>query len=512
MAATDAGPGSVANPRGRRPAASPADLLPYVGLGLALLIGAFVRFWHLWSQSLFLDEAFTFDAAARPVHDLLVQILNHDAHPPAFYLVTHWLMSVFPHLTAQQFRSFTAPLGLVTIAAVWGIARRQFGEVAAFVAAVVVATEPSLVQLDRLYRMYAVLSALTAASWWLLVAIPDSAGARRRIYTIAYVVMAAALPSVQYLGGAVVLTQIAYAAWLFARSRSERPLFGLTLAGALAGALSLSWWVVWALPTQFHQGGYAGAGSVTQTWWEIPSGALGYGLPVEWYSSAWFAACFAGAGVIVVLAGAWLGRETILPWFLLPIALQAIFTALTGKDLILSRYLIHIVPAFAIACGALTAALLRTQWRVVGFVFALSIVSANGVALENELMDPVYQTPDWDQVAKVMTAEEAPRDRIVLDDGYPYLILRTTPAFAGRDISAPTEAEQVAPTIAWTDAKPSLRIWYVENQYYYPDPSRLVLAHLVKTRPRLHEWLEPRADLSNRVYFALFGPAKARHR
>jgi hypothetical protein len=55
-------------------------------------------------------------------------------------------------------------------------------------------------------------------------------------------------------------------------------------------------------------------------------------------------------------------------------------------------------------------------------------------------------------------------------------------------------------------------VWYVENQYYYPDPQRRILAHLAATRHRLHEWLEPRADLSNRVYIALYGteqmPAK----
>jgi hypothetical protein len=136
------------------------------------------------------------------------------------------------------------------------------------------------------------------------------------------------------------------------------------------------------------------------------------------------------------------------------------------------------------------------------------LVAVNGIALENELMDPVYQTPDWDRVGQIVESVAAPRDRIVLDDGYPYLILRSMPGFVGRDISAPTQVEQIPSTIAWIDAKPSQRVWYIENQYYYPDPSRLVLAHLKKTRPRLREWLEPRADLSNRVYFALFGPVK----
>jgi hypothetical protein len=506
--------------RDRQPSAAPIRMPVYAGLAAALAVGALVRFWHLGSQSLFLDEAFTFDAAGRSVHDLLVQIAGHDAHPPLFYLMTHWLMAAFPRLPEQSYRWFTAPLGLATIAASWGIARRRFGEAAAIVTALVVATEPSVVQLDRLYRMYALLTALTAVSWWLLVAMEDATGAARRSYGIAYVIAAALLPSVQYLGGAVILSQLAYAAYRWVTGRraagsgpSPGPsLVAATVAGAAAAAAALSWWVVWALPTQFHQGGYAGAGSVTQTWWEIPSGALGYGLPAEWYHDPSFAAGFAAAVIALALAGAWLGRATILPWYLAPVALQAIFTGATGKDLVLSRYLIHIVPAFGIALGAIAAAIFRTRYRAAGLCLALVAVAVNGVALTDELLDPVYQTPDWNMVGTIVAQHERQGDRIVLDDGYPYLILRAMPAFAGRATNAPTQSWQIAQTVRWIDAAPGSRIWYVENQFYYPDPGRLILAHLSSERPRLAQWLEPRADLSNRVYIALFGAVREHRR
>src|SRR5579864_5735616 len=134
------------------------------GLGVALAVGGVARFWNLTGQSLFTDEAFVFDAASRSVHDLLMQIAYHDAHPPLFYLMTHWLMGAL-HWPVQQYRYLTSAVGMVTIVAAWGIGRRLFGDVAGVTAAVVVALEPSLVALDRLYRMYAVLVALSALSW-----------------------------------------------------------------------------------------------------------------------------------------------------------------------------------------------------------------------------------------------------------------------------------------------------------------------------------------------------------
>lgn len=493
--------------------------VPVLGLIAALVIGGFVRLWGLTGQSLFLDEAFAFDAAGRPLHDLLMQIVQHDAHPPLFYLCTHWLMSAFPQLSERSYRWFTAPIGLLTVAATWGIGRRLFGDAAAAIAALVVATEPSLVELDRIYRMYAPLAALTMASWWLLLSFPDARGRARTWCAGAYVLCAALLPSIQYLGGAVLVAQLAYA--FFRRRRDaaptasaseQRPLFGLTCAGIAAAAVALAWWVPWALPTQFRQGGYAGAGAIAQSWWEVPNGALGYGLPIDWYRTPVFGEIFAAGAIGIAIAGAWIGRKSMLPWAYGPLALQLALGAATGKDLVLSRYLLPAVPVFALSIGAISAALFTTRVRALGLVLVLSVVGLNGVALTNELVDHFYQTPDWDLAGSIVAQHTTPGDRFVLDDGYPYLILRSMPAFAGHAIDAPTAASQIPSTLAFADLLPRVRVWYVENEFYYVDPQRRVLAHLEATRPRLREWLEPRADLSNRVYIALFGAERVHHR
>jgi len=474
-----------------------------VCLVAALLLGGFVRLWNVSGQSLFLDEAFVFDAASRPVHALLAQIAYHDAHPPLFYLVTHWLLQ-WLHWPKASFRYVTAPFGLLTIAATWGIARRVFGDLAAAVAALTIALEPAVIQLDRLYRTYGMLAGLGAASWWLILAAGDAKGKMRAVYWVLYACAIVTVTSTHYLGWMLLATQLAYA--VFAQTRRGVPAWPAMAAAAACAAAMAPWF--WALPIQFHQGGYAGAAGASAGAWSLARGVLGYALPVEWYGNPVFDIAFSLFAAAALAGGLWFGRGSILPWYAAPLAVQAVAAAAFGKDLLLARYLLYLVPAFAIAFGGVTAALLQSRAWAGGAVAAVAMLACNGAAATNETIDPVYQLPDWHQVAAWVSQYGARGDAIVLDQGYPYLILRDEPIFAGRDISAPTLASQITSTIRWIDARPTRRIWYVENQSYYPDPSRLVLAHLEATRALVREELEVRADLSNRVVVALFAPAR----
>src|SRR5690348_14299849 len=98
-----------------------------VVLAIALLIGAYFRFWDLTNRSLFLDEAFTLWVAAKPWAAMMNQIVYHDFHPPVFYALTHWLVAAL-RWQPWDYRFLTAPFGLLTIVASWAIARRLFGD------------------------------------------------------------------------------------------------------------------------------------------------------------------------------------------------------------------------------------------------------------------------------------------------------------------------------------------------------------------------------------------------
>src|SRR5438876_11574981 len=101
-----------------------------VVLALALIAGTYFRFWDLTSQSLFLDEGFTFMVAGKAWTQMIGWIVFHDFQPPLFYALTHDALERL-HWQFWDYRYLTAPFGLLTILASWAIARRLFGDFAA---------------------------------------------------------------------------------------------------------------------------------------------------------------------------------------------------------------------------------------------------------------------------------------------------------------------------------------------------------------------------------------------
>ncbi len=468
------------------------------GLVFAVAVGAMLRLWHLPSNSLYLDEAFVFEAARMPAASMLRFLAEHDAHPPLFYLLTHVAVATLGW-QPTWYRFLTAPFGLLTIVFTWAIARRAFGDVASAVAAIVVATEPTLILFDRLYRMYAILTALSAGSFWLMTSALAAEHARRRWLWVAYAIVAAVILQLQYLGAIVIASQGLYA--LF-DVRKRWPI----LASGATALLALTPWL-WIIERQWPQAGFAG-GQAPGSPWTLARDVLGYGIPIGWYHTVAFDWPFTIGVVAFLIAGLWLGRGGIVGLYVTPLVIQGIATALFHRNLLYGRYLIYLIPGFALACAAVTAALLRTKARIAGMVVLAAILALNGVADTNLLLDKFYQLSDWNTVETLLSSNERQSDVIVFDQMYSYLVLRSSPFVASREIRGPQSPADIAPVMRWIDSKADRRVWYVENQRFYSDPGGEVKKHLDATRPRLRAWLEVRADPSNIVYVALYGPER----
>ena len=470
-----------------------------VCLALALAAGAYLCYWHLTDQSLFLDEGFSIWIASKPWAGMMHQIVYHDFHPPVFYALTHWAIGAF-HWQPWDYRYLTAPFGLLTIVASWAIARRLFGVAAACVTAFVVAVEPALVDWDRIFRMYSVLAALATTSWWLLLVGEAQTGRRKVAAWLGYGAVAVLLPYVQYLGAVTLLCQGAYALFDL---RKRWPI----LASCFAAAIAMIPWL-WALRIQYPHGGYvAGQGGVPIYWVQLARDVFLTGLPISWIvhpASAWVMDVAVGLVVIVAVVK-W--PRTIVPFWLGICAVQVIATLATGKGLIVPRYLLPVIPGFAVAAGGIIASLLASRLRVAGAVLAAGLPALLAVCSLDIVWDPFYQLPDWYLVNLVVLQNERPGDAMLFVQGFPYMVVGNFTAFRGHAAEGPAMPSDVPATMEWIRKHAAQRMWYIENQWYYPDPQKKIKGLLDRTRPQLGTWSEARAQPSDIVNIVLYGPA-----
>ncbi|MDQ6767297.1 MAG: glycosyltransferase family 39 protein [Candidatus Eremiobacteraeota bacterium] len=480
--------------RGRRAAGEDIGRL---GLLLALLIGGLLRLWDLTSASQHTDEAFTFALSAMPIPALLANVAAHDFHPPLFYLVTHYLMVWLPK-PQWDYRFITALAGCLTIVGSWGAARRMFGPVAAAVAALAVALAPALVQHDRIYRMYALTVALSTLLWWLVLEIEHASGRRRAWLTATYAVLAVALPSIDYFGFLVLLTQGAYA---LTRRASLWPVLA-------AIGISFAAFVPWfgALREQLPLAGI----SMSRPGIDVGlaksiQGAFAAGMPDAWLS--WPGAAFAPALVlaVVVLVAGWLGRKSALPFWIGALALQIAGSLLLVKNLAyFPRYLLIDVPPVCIAIGLIVCELIAARLRLAAAALGIALVTFFAITISNVMFVPYYQFPDWYALNALMLAHEQPGDAVILDAGYEAYVVHDFTAFRGREVLRFMNPSDFDPLLRWIAHHPRRRVWYVQAQNFYWDPSARIASELERTRPAVLRRRWPRQSPVDDVLLILF--------
>ena len=472
-------------------------LRQYGWLLLALGVGAVCRFWDLTGPSLFIDEGFTFHISSFAPRLLLQEVAHADFHPPLFYLLTHELLRL--HWQPWNYRYLTALVGLATIAATWGFARKQFGAVAAAFAALFVAVEPNLVEWDRLYRMYAPLVALGAVSWWLLLKACAATGRARLWYWGAYWLCAVLLPYTQYLGILIVFGQSLYA---LVRWRERWPAF----IGFAAALIALVPWA-WAIRVQYPNGGEViPMGSSRFSWPVLVRSLITAGLPASWVLTPHFDQIFMAGTLALVAAGTYLGRRSALVFWLAPAALQVVVAVISGKDIIIPRHLLMYLPAIAVCAAVVVSALLQTRWRIAGVAVALCWFGIGAVSIADTTFDKFYQFPDWYAINILLLQKEQRHDLIVMDQGAEYWVVHDYTGFRGHQMDAPALPTDIDSDIRWLRGYPTRRVWYIENQPFFTDNARRLQADLERTRPRLGAWIQPHVFEEDVVRVVLYGP------
>jgi len=183
---------------------------PLAALLIVLLLGTYLRVYHLGAQSYWNDEGNSLRLAQRPALEV-VRAAAADIHPPLYYL----LLKPWHALAGDSefaLRFFSALAGVALAALLYRLGREYFGYGGGLGAAILGAIHPFLIYYSQEARMYALLAALSAASFllfsrWLRSSRPPASPWGNRWLAAAYVLTTAAGLYTHYAVAFIVIAQ-----------------------------------------------------------------------------------------------------------------------------------------------------------------------------------------------------------------------------------------------------------------------------------------------------------------
>ncbi len=191
-----------------------------------ILLAAALRFHRLGAQSLWYDEGVAYAHSLRALPELL-PLLQRNVHVPAYFALLGW----WQDLTGSSefsLRMLSALFSIASVALAYALGKRLFPPIAALMAAAFVALNGFSVYYAQEARMYAMLTAVAAASMWLFAGLhrrfKPSAGGRIGWPQVA------GLGLINALG---MYTHVAFALVIMAQLTLAGVRFGASLAGGV---------------------------------------------------------------------------------------------------------------------------------------------------------------------------------------------------------------------------------------------------------------------------------------
>jgi len=461
-----------------------------------LVCAVLVRVIGLFHHATMPDEAFTFFIASQRFPAMIDLLKNGDFHPPLVYVIGHGLFALSSR--AYLFRIVSVIFGVVGVAATYAVARRVIPRWAAL-ATLFVAINPSLVFFDGLFRMYALLWSLCMISWALLLWALDEPRLPAR--WVAYALCLAMLLYTQYLAFFTLAAQIAYIGIFYPR----RTGFWLALAGAL---VAFAPWIP-ILLIQYPLGGTAYNamhGHLSEMWQAAPV-LLVDGLP----PTLEFSPLLGVLLWIVIIAGLVLAvvqRRWLILALLAPLAIQILYSSVSGKLLIGQRYLLQAIPALVFVVLLVVDQLWQTRLRplALGFIAAVAVMMTAGTLDKHFLAQ--YMPVDWTTYRRFLDAKVQPNDGVVFDGSMTYYALIGSKA--ARSPSLFLIADQNEAAKLATQAAKLPRVWLIDYESELSDPQRVAFSFLARTHPQHVTWRSTQSGYGDFVLTTLFLPPAAK--
>lgn len=191
-------------------------------LAVELVVSGILSFVTIGSKSLYWDEGASV-ALARDSFTQLIHAESNEENQMLYYVVLHWWMRLGD--TEAALRALSAIFAVATVAAVFLLARRLYGDTIAVVAGLLMATAPFAVQYAQITRGYTMEVALAVISTHLFLRAVDRPTPRR---LLTYAVSIVACVYAHDFGVFVLVSQFG---WLLMTGRSRRAAKAYLLTG-----------------------------------------------------------------------------------------------------------------------------------------------------------------------------------------------------------------------------------------------------------------------------------------
>lgn len=375
-----------------------------LGIVVAVALALALRAPFLEKTSLWFDEAWSVYIAHMPLGDALSTIRSQDAHPPLYYFLLHFWMTL-AGTSPVAVRMLSTIAGSLIVIPTWLIAERIGSPVLAAVSSLLVASSALAIQASAEARMYQLLALfLTSATLFLVYArenkrwwIPYACAMAAAFYThyfaflvfgahLIFVLMAQERNFLRGFAGAVALSSLLYLPWwpmVWKLVRWADPLAAPWLGPFPPAAGPLNTLALTSFGGYFLQlGGY----QVIQRSWTLPQVLL-----------------VAPFVVLAVLGARSLGRSgllAVLGW-MVPMGALVGFSLIRGTFFALPRYASFVYPFFAILlAGGVLSVAGRSRGRAgLAVAILVGIVVLNFAGIHLSQANPLYAPYRWASAA-----------------------------------------------------------------------------------------------------------------
>ena len=188
--------------------------------GIALLgivlVGAFLRVFHLTAESIWLDEAFSVSISRLSVPQI-VQAAAPDVHPPLYYFLLHYWMMVFG-TSESAVRLPSVLFGVLAIPMIYLVGRQLFNKEAGLVGALILALSSFNIYYSQEIRMYSLMVLLALLSMYFFWRFLQQSNL---VSSVGYVLSTTLLMYTHNYGWFVVIAQNIYVVTLLLLSKNR---------------------------------------------------------------------------------------------------------------------------------------------------------------------------------------------------------------------------------------------------------------------------------------------------